>query len=396
MSALAAALARAQAAQSGCTAALPDDLARHELVAAAWEGLDPPRVWDAHAHLVGTGDSGGGAYVDPRTETWRHPIERFRRKVILDAACVQEDGAVDQQYRARLHALVAAMPGGFRMMLLAFDYAVGDDGREMPHRSTLATPDAFAMATARSAPDRFEWAASIHPYREDALQRLDAAVRHGARALKWLPSSMNIDPSSPRCDAFYGRLAQLRLPLLVHCGEEVAAPGAGQAAFNNPLRIRRALDAGVRVIVAHAATLGRARDVDAGGEDGPMVASFTLLRRLFEDRRYEKLLFADLSAVFQRNRDLEVQRELLRRSDWHARLLHGSDYPLPGIGFVYSLDRFVSAGWLARPAAGVLERIRRHNPLLFEFVLKRTLADGPHRLGAAAFHTRDVLAPPLR
>ena len=32
---------------------------------------------------------------------------------------------------------------------------------------------------------------------------------------------------------------------------------------------------------------------------------------------------------------------MLKRSDWHARLLHGSDYPLPGLGPLYSLAALV-------------------------------------------------------
>lgn len=390
--AAAAPLAAAPAWTRDCRKPLPPDLAQHELVAAAWEGLDPARVWDAHAHLVGTGDSGSGAYVDPRTESWWHPIERIRRKLMLAAACVDESGALDAQYVERLRALVETLPAGFRMLLFAFDYAVGEDGGELPRQSTFHTPDAYAAAIARRYPERFEWVASIHPYRDDALQRLEQAAARGARAVKWLPSSMNIDPAAPRCDAFYARLAALRMPLVVHCGEEVAAPGARRAAYNNPLRVRRALEAGVRVVVAHAATLGYAPDLDAGGDDGPRVPSFTLFARLFDDRRYERLLYADLAAVFQRNRDLEVQRQILRRADWHARLLHGSDYPLPGMPLLYSLDRFVEARWLTRPAADVLGRIRAFNPLLFEFVLKRTLADGAHRLSAAVFHTRDFFS----
>ena len=52
-------------------------------------------------------------------------------------------------------------------------------------------------------PRDFEWVASIHPYRTDALEALEQAKRDGARAVKWLPSAMGIDPASPRCDRFY-------------------------------------------------------------------------------------------------------------------------------------------------------------------------------------------------
>lgn len=396
---LAAAFTRAEAVDTDCLRPLPSDLASHELVLAAFAGLDPAQVWDAHAHLVGTGDSGCGAYVNPSTESWLNPVERIRRKVLMAAACVDDapDGGVDRRYLERLEVLMAAFPPGFRMALFAFDHAVDDDGRERPEQSTFHTPNDWAAAVARMYPQRFEWVASVHPYRPDAIERLDAAAAVGARAVKWLPSSMNIDPGSARCDAFYARLAYHDLPLVIHCGEEVAAPGARQHAFNNPLRVRRPLEHGVRVIVAHAATLGEARDTDqpGGARDdesaAPKVPSFDLFRRLMAEPRWEGRLYADISAVFQRNRALHVQRELIATRDWHARLLHGSDYPLPGIGLIYRLERFVDAGWLDARDAEVLNRIRPHNPLLFEFVLKRTLAVDGVQLAPAVFHTRRVL-----
>ena len=395
---LAAAWTRAEAVDTECLRPLPPDLAQHELVQSAFDGLDAAQLWDVHAHLVGTGDSGSGAYVDPRTESWRHPVERVRRLVLMAASCVEDApaGGVDRRYLERLNLLLTAFPPGFRMLLFAFDYTVDDDGRERPEQSTFHTPNEYAAAVAQAQPERFGWVASVHPYRADTQARLEAAVARGACAVKWLPSSMNIDPASARCDAFYARLAQLDLPLIVHCGEEVAAPGARQHAFNNPLRVRRPLEAGVRVIVAHAATLGGARDTDAlhagqPEEAAPRVRAFDLLARLLDDPRWVGRLYADISAVFQRNRELDVQRQLIARSDWHARLLHGSDYPLPGIGLIYRLERFVDAGWLDAHDAQTLNRLRPHNPLLFEFVLKRTLAVQGTQLATSVFETRRVL-----
>lgn len=393
---LAAAYMRAEAVDTECLRPLPEELARHELVARAWDGLDPARVRDVHAHLVGMGDSDSGARADPRGESWRYPVERVRRLVMMSAACVDDApaGAVDRRYVQRLHMLMEAMPAGVKMLLFAFDHPVGDDGRERPEQSTFFTPDEYAQAVAREHPERFDWVASIHPYREDALARLERALGAGAKAVKWLPSAMNIDPAAPRCDPFYRRLAAADLPLIVHGGEEVAVPGARKAEFNNPLRLRRALEHGVRVVVAHAASLGKARDLDAGGEDGPNVRAFDLFARLMGEHRFERVLFADLSAVFQRNRELEVQRQVLTRREWHSRLLHGSDYPLPGIGFLFSTGRFVDAGWLSARDAAVLDRIRPHNPLLYEFLLKRTLAVNGTALAPAVFQGRQFFARP--
>ena len=109
------------------------------------------------------------------------------------------------------------------------------------------------------------------------------------------------------------------------------------------------------------------------------------------ERQWEGKLFADISAVFQRNRDLAVQRALIERQHWHARLLHGSDYPLPGIGLVYRLPTFVDAGWLRQDDADVLARLRPINPLLFEFVLKRSLRVQGVALSASVFETAWLL-----
>jgi mannonate dehydratase len=92
--------------------------------------------------------------------------------------------------------------------------------------------------------------------------------------------------------------------------------------------------------------------------------------------------------VQQINRKTSVVRTLLERDDWHPRLLHGSDYPLPGIPVLTRAPRLADAGLLDAAAVPVLAAIREHNPLLFDFVLKRSLAAGGRRWPAAVFETR--------
>lgn len=179
-------------------------------------------------------------------------------------------------------------------------------------------PDRYARDVARAHPAYFEWACSIHPLREDCVEALEAAARDGARAVKWLPPAMGIDPASPACDRFYTALARLDLPLITHAGEEKAVHGAGRLEWGNPLRLRRALDHGVRVVVAHCATLGEDRDEDS--RHGGKVASFKLFARLMAEPRAEGRLFGDISAITLRNRRIEVIRQLVERDDWHPRL----------------------------------------------------------------------------
>jgi len=145
------------------------------------------------------------------------------------------------------------------------------------------------------------------------------------------------------------------------------------------------------VIVAHCASLGRGRDLDRG-PDGPEVANFALFSRLFDDAAYRDRVYADISAVTLTNRDPTVVETLLARTDWHARLLNGSDYPLPGIPPLVSLNDFVTRGLLEPSAVPVLRAIRDHSALLFDLVLKRSLARNGARLPASVFETRPFFA----
>ena len=367
-----------------CLAALPPDLAGHELMAQVFDDLDMALLRDVHVHLAGTGDSGRGIEMTPRMLSPLHPAEYVQRLFYLNAGCAHEDpGRVDASYVDRLHNLVEALPAGFKLMLFAFERAYDEAGRHLPEHTAFHVPDAYARDVARGNPDHFEWVCSVHPYREDAVDALEAAARDGARAIKWLPPAMGIDPASKRCDRFYAAAARLGLPLISHAGEEKAVHGAGGQALGNPLRLRRALDHGVTVIVAHCATLGRDIDLDAG-PNGPLLSSFELFTRLMGERRSGRL-YGDISAITLRNRDLEVVRTLLRRDDWHDRLLYGSDYPLPGILPLMSPAALADAGLLDSTATPVLEQVRGHNPLLFDFMLKRLLRDGRHRFSNAVF-----------
>jgi predicted TIM-barrel fold metal-dependent hydrolase len=373
--------------------ALPPRLANHELVAAAWEGLEPAQLWDTHVHLVGTGDAGSGIYINPQMESPLNPGMYARRLFFLNAGCVRDaPGSVDRSYVERMRNLVDGMRRGAKLLLLAFDRVHDLRGEADLERSMFYVPDAYARDTARAHPQYFEWAASIHPYRHDALEALARAKRDGARAVKWLPAAMGIDPGSPRCAPFYDALRTHQLPLITHAGAELAVIGHGRDDYGNPLRLRPALDAGVRVVIAHCASLGEDRDLDRG-EHGSYVPSFALFERLMREPRYEKNLYGDISAMTQLNRTGPVLARVLQEERWQARLLNGSDYPLPGVMPIYSVDYLVSLNLVAAAAAPVLREIRLHNPLLFDFVLKRHLRSDGKRFAPRVFQTRSFFEP---
>jgi len=368
-----------------CLGPLPPELARHPLVEQAWAGLDPQRVRDGHVHFFTSAEAG---HADGH---WPHWASGMQAAVIANAACTDPAAAdfVDA-YLGRLLALLADMPAGYKALLLALDVHRDERGEPVPALTHFSVANDLCAAAARRAPERLEWIASIHPHRADAVDELRRVQALGARAVKWIPSAQGIDPASPRCDTFYAALAASRLPLLTHIGEERATPGDDE--LDNPLRLRRALDHGVRVIGAHCATMGRSRDLDRG-PDGPLAASFALFERLMDEPRYEKLLVGDLAAIPQLGRTGAPLRRILERGapggDWSRRLLHGSDYPLPGLLPLYAPADLVAQGLLDPAAVEPLIAIRRHNPLLFDFVLKRSLRLDGKGLADDIFHSRD-------
>ncbi|XHS79509.1 amidohydrolase family protein [Burkholderiaceae bacterium UC74_6] len=370
-----------------CTGLLPPALRDHALMRQAWQGLDPAQLWDVHCHLLGTGDSGSGCRIHASMNQWWHPLESLRKRFILGAADVPSDApSVDRAFVSRLTRLTHDFPPGAKWMLFAFDEAIDAAGQPRPEWTTFSVPNAYAAATAAALPSRYAWVASIHPYRPDAMQRLDAALKQGAVAMKWLPSSMNIDLRDPRCRPLFDRMAAAKMPLIVHCGEEKAVPGAGRDELGNPLLVRAPLQHGVRVIVAHCASLGHALDLDARRPG--RAQAFDLFARLMDEKQWQGLLLGDVSALFQANREPEVWRTVLSRTDWHERLMHGSDYPLPGVKPLYRLGGLVRANLLQASHADMLETVRDHNPLMFDFLLKRFVSWQGRSFEPAVFATR--------
>jgi predicted TIM-barrel fold metal-dependent hydrolase len=198
---------------------------------------------------------------------------------------------------------------------------------------------------------------------------------------------MGINPASPLCDRFYDALVKHDIPILAHAGEEHAVDVPEDKRYENPLLFRRALDKGVRVIFAHCATLGESVDLDKG-EKSRKVANIDLFGRLMDESQYQQQVYGDISAITQVNREREVIEKIVKRGEWHDRLLYGSDYPLPGVMPLFSPQNYVRWGYLTESEASILSEVRRYNPVLFDFMLKRLLKVEGQQFSASVFETR--------
>jgi len=362
-----------------------------DLIKRAFDEIDPQRLIDHHTHVAGLGTGGTNAFVNPKMRSWAHPFHHLKFKVYLSAAGVEDVDRADAELVQRLANLITHIENHGKHRLLAFDKNYRPDGSVDLNKTEFYVSNEYVFTLAEQYPDLFVPNISVNPYRPDAIEELEKWAARGARIVKWLPNAMGIDPSDSRCDLFYQTMKRLDLILLSHGGEEKAVEAQEDQKLGNPLLLRRALDYGVKVIVAHCAGLGNNPDLDS--EDKKLVDNFDLFMRLMGEKRYEGLLFGEISAMTQFNRIGKPLTTILEREDLHERLLNGSDYPLPAINVLIRTRRLVMSGYINATERDSLNEIYDYNPLLFDFVLKRTMKvpGTEKRLPAAVFMTNTAL-----
>jgi predicted TIM-barrel fold metal-dependent hydrolase len=368
--------ASACASLGGAFNGQPEDLDRispeaGELVKKAYADIGDGQTTDYHNHIVGLGKGGTGAYVNPSMQSLLEPIKYLQFSVYKDSAGITDIENADAQYVDRFVRLIKGIPNRGKFHILAFDKSYSKNGNPIEEKTEFYTPNHYVMDLAAKYPDIFIPTISVHPYRKDAVERLDYWARRGAKLIKWLPNTMAIDASSPILDSYYEAVKRNNMVIHTHVGTEYAVEAGDDQKYGNPLRFRRALDRGVKVIMAHVASLGKGVDLDDPEERE--VSNFDLFLRLMDEKKYEGLLYGEISAITQANRLPRPLATIIERRDLHSRLVNGSDYPLPAVNVVIRTSDLVSAGFITARERSLLNEIYDINPLLFDFVVKRTL-----------------------
>lgn len=279
----------------------------------AFSDLMGKKIIDMHVHVAGLGAKGSGNFVHPEfRKSYKFPI-------YLKAFSVSEEELLekgDAFLIEKISALVQSSRFIKGVVLLALDGVVSLAGDLDLDQTQVYVSNDFVERMSKKF-ENIYYGASIHPYRKNALFLLEQAVQNGAVLVKWIPSIQNIDPSDPALLPFYQKLKELRLPLLIHTGQERSFLKA-EDELSDPLRLRVPLEAGVTVIAAHLATTGKNENQD----------NLDRLLPLF--KKYPNL-YADVSSLTQVNKYTDLQKvrnEVFTNEDISARLLYGSDYPL--------------------------------------------------------------------
>ncbi len=325
---------------------------------------------DAHVHIVGNARGGNGCWV--RSSPLRWPLQAIMlRHIGLPISALEGD--LDALFAAQLLRFVRESSLD-AAVILAQEQVYDSHGKLMEDYGTAYVPNDYVLRLARENPE-FLPAVSIHPARPDAIDELERCLVAGAVMMKCLPNCQNIDCSDRRFTKFWERMAEAKLPLLAHTGGEHTLQVV-RAEFSDPTYLESPLQCGVTVIAAHAANKSGLVDPNY----------FPKLVALME--RYPNL-YADNSA-FNANFRGSVTPQCLR-APVAERIVHGSDYPVPVLGFFPWLQGQVSWKDYRRYQ-------REPNVIERDYQLKRAMGFNDEtftRINRLLRPTPAVLAPPL-
>jgi uncharacterized protein len=270
---------------------------------------------DCHVHVVGNGTGGTGCWYRPRGLT-RLGVPLMLRAVGLPRSALTGD--LDTLYAAQVLRFIrdSSLDAA---VILAQDEAYRETGEKIGNAGSFYVPNDFVLGLAAKHREFFA-AVSIHPARPDALEELDRCLSAGAVILKCLPNCQNIDWNNRRYTRFLERMAENGLILLAHTGSERTLPVLDRR-LASPRVLARALEIGVTCIAAHSGTGMMLIDPDYFDEFVTMTRQFP---RLYGDNSALACcnFRARPSALRKMTRDLEVA----------ARMIHGSDVPVPVSG----------------------------------------------------------------
>jgi predicted TIM-barrel fold metal-dependent hydrolase len=242
-------------------------------------------------------------------------------------------------------------------VILAQEDAYRDDGTKMVDVASFYVPNDYVLGLARKHPQLLP-AVSIHPARRDALHELERCLAGGAVMLKCLPNCQNMDWNDRRYRPFLERMAEAGLILLAHTGSERTMPVL-RPDLATPRMLTQALAVGVTCIAAHCGTGMIALDPDYFDE---FVAMTKRYPNLYGDN-------SALAGLCLRFRPRQMRR-IREDEELAARILYGSDLPVPPSGLV--MATFGMMPWRDYSASRRLQK-----PMARDLMLKRALGFQP-------------------
>lgn len=330
---------------------------------------------DCHVHIVGNGSSGSGCWL--KKPGWRWPLQALMvRHIGLPVSALKGD--LDSLYVDQLLRWVRESSLD-AVIILAQELVYDEFGNLQKDLGIAYVPNDYVLKLARQH-KQFLPAVSIHPARKDALEELDRSIEGGAVMMKCLPNCQNIDCRDTRYTKFWARMAEAGIPLLAHTGGEhtlqVIRPDLA-----DPRILKRPLEIGVTVIAAHSGS-------KSGVTDPEYFHHFADMTQKYPN------FYGDNSAF-----NIPIRSRVIPKcvaEPVAAKMLHGSDYPVPIFGHWAWMRGFID--W------ATFRKWQQHpNPIERDVQLKRAmgfeeraftrLADLLPKSALQKFAPNEVLSP---
>jgi len=302
----------------------------------------PARV-DVHTHIFCWGEDPQQGYLSEKTRrSW------LTRLILFLTGIHKEAGdTMSAKLRSRFLREVAAS-GLDRVVVLAQDAVYRADGSRDDAATHFFVANDYVMELAKESPKILP-GCSINPIRKDAIAELERCRAAGARLIKIHTAIQGVDPERAEFAPFYRRAKELGVVLMFHTGYEHSCTVVSQK-YTDPARLARALDQGGPVIAAHCGTCGFFDPED-------YYPSFVRMMEKYDN------LYGDTAILASLIRWRALARLSQEPESLRARILHGSDYPLPTTRIPYLLR------------VGLFPP-ERGNPLDLDFRVKQEFAIG--------------------
>lgn len=254
-----------------------------------------------------------------------------------------------------------------KTVLFGVDARVDEKGNELHKDLTVCATNDDVLALYEKNSDVIVPFFSINPMRPDALELIDKYSELGFKGAKFLQNYWGVDTREERYRAYFEKLKEKNIPLIVHIGSESSVHSFKSCEAIEMLE--HPLEVGVNVIAAHMALSYHPLKLFKAFSKNPKHFNeeyFTLLQML---EKHDNL-YADISALLTPVR-AKVLRHLSEQNHIHEKLLFGTDYPVPFTSVLNSYDlpykkRF-ELGRVLNPfdryAKAILEYFPKENPI---------------------------------
>ena len=226
-------------------------------------------------------------------------------------------------YKSNFARLIKSSNFVQKSVVFGVDAKFDDSGNFVHKDKTVCASNEEVFAFYEQNPNEVVPFFSVNPNRKDALNLIEKYHKMGFKGGKLLHSYWETDLNDKRYEPYFKLLSELRLPLVIHVGDENSL--ASNKALESIEQLKSPLNLGCRIVCAHmgassdGAFTALSRDPEKFGAN-----YFTLLGWL---REFDGL-YADVSALLCINK-ARILPHLKTQTQIHDKILFGTDFPVP-------------------------------------------------------------------